>query len=92
MDLNSGDLKLEMKIILKISSSKRPKLFASKIKFYSNSKILIVLVVNKYSLQPVVVWSQDPSFLKIWTQKPKKNLPGTNGLVIIILLLVQIID
>jgi hypothetical protein len=78
--LNSGDLRLEIKIFLKISSSKSQKLFASKVKFYSNSKILTVLAFKKNSLQPVVVWSQDASFLQIWVQNSKKNLPGTNGL------------
>jgi hypothetical protein len=38
-----------------------------------------VLAFKKNSLQPVVVWSQDASFLQIWVQNSKKNLPGTNG-------------
>ncbi len=80
MNLNSGDLKLEIKIFLKISFSKCQKLFASKVKFYSNSKILTVLAFKKNSLQHVVVWSQDASFLQIWVQNLKKNLPGTHGL------------
>jgi hypothetical protein len=73
---NSGDLKLEIKIFLKISSSKCQKLFASKVKFYSNSKILTVLAYGKNSLQPVVVWSQDASFLQIWVQNSKKKFAG----------------
>ncbi len=51
MDLNSVDLKLEMKIFLNISSFNRPKLFVSKVKFYSNSKILIVLAVKNIRSQ-----------------------------------------
>jgi hypothetical protein len=68
MDLNSRDLKIYRKIFLKSSSSHGPKLFASKIKFCSKSKIWTVLAKKKYSLQPPA-----------GAQKFEMKLPGSNG-------------
>jgi hypothetical protein len=54
MDLNCGDLKLQMKKKLKISSSNRPKLFPNKVKFYSIAKSRQCLLFLKNRFNP---WS-----------------------------------
>jgi hypothetical protein len=59
----------ETKKFVKISSFNRPKLFASKVKFYSISIILTGLAIKKYSLHSLVVWSQDASFRQILAKK-----------------------
>jgi hypothetical protein len=79
MDLNSGDLKLEMKIFLKIDLTDQNYLQA-KSKFYTNSKILTVLAVKKYSLEPLVV--SGCIFPANLGSKIKKSFPCTNKVMV----------